>query len=149
MPFFKLTVFVIVLCSTAAAVSICFVPFECSNGFYNASRLVRWIKELGSICLFKLLTKNDMITVFIRADMAIALDLKTFNSLFISISSSNFRLHTCVVQLFSFFLSFRPVFFSYSVSFLVSQSFYSVSFLVRQFFLFSPYFFHTATIFSR
>lgn len=150
MPFFELTVFVIVLCSTAAAVSICFVPFECSNGFYNASRLVRWIKELGSICLFKLLTKNDMITVFIRADMAIALDLKTFNSLFISISSSNFRLHTCVVQLFSFFLSFRPGFF-YSVSFLVSQSFYSVSFLVRQFFysvrIFSipPQYFHGKT----
>lgn len=112
---------------------------------------MRWIKELGSICSFKLLTKNDMITVFIRADMAIALDLKSFNSLFISISSSNFRLHTCVVKLFSFFFfHFARVFF-YSVSLLVTQSSYSVSFLVRQFFnsvrIFSipPQYFHGKT----
>lgn len=111
---------------------------------------MRWIKELGSICSFKLLTKNDMITVFIRADMAIALDLKT-----LTLCSFRFR-----VQIFDFihvllnyshfFFHFARVFF-YSISFLVSQSFYSVRFLVRQFFysvrIFSipPQYFHGKT----
>lgn len=80
-----------------------------------------------------------MITVFIRADMAIALDLKT-----LTLCSFRFR-----VQIFDFihvllnyshfFFHFARVFFS--ISFLVSQSFYSVRFIVRQFFYIQSVFF--------